>query len=211
MVDSALLSKKLVAGLDSLGLVLPGPACSSLVRFCDLLIKWNRTFNLTSVSDPEQIIIVHLLDSLAVVPYLPGGTVIDVGTGAGLPGIPLAIARPEQSFVLLDSNGKKTRFLNQVIGDLRLTNVNIVHSRVEQYETEEKFSTVISRAFTSVEQFLLSCSHLVSADGQFIAMKGKYPADELRAMPAGFELVSSHRLEIPGLNAERHLLILRRS
>ena len=211
LVNSLLLSKKLETGLDALGLSLPASARSSLLEYCDLLIKWNKTFNLTSIDDPEQAISHHLLDSLAILPYLPAGRVIDVGTGAGLPGIPLAIARPQQAFVLLDSNGKKTRFLVQTVGQLGLKNVGIVNQRVELFQTPERFDVVVSRAFTSVGQFLSSCDHLLSPGGQFLAMKGKYPADELQQLPRGFHLASSAELKIPGLNAERHLLMLRRS
>ena len=208
---SDLLSRKLESGLDTLGVTLSASARSSLLEYCDLLIKWNKTFNLTSVDDPEQMISLHLLDSLAVLPFLPGGRVLDVGTGAGLPGIPLAIARPEQAFVLLDSNGKKTRFLVQASGQLGLENVEVVNQRVEQYQVQELFDVIISRAFSSLGQFLSTCNPLVSPRGQFLAMKGKLPEDELHHLPDGFHLVSSVELKVPGLDAERHLLMLRRS
>lgn len=194
-----------------LGLSLSASARSSLLEYCDLLIKWNKTFNLTSIDDPEQIISRHLLDSLAILPYLPKGRVIDVGTGAGLPGVPLAIARPDQAFVLLDGNGKKTRFLVQAVGQLGLENVEIVNQRVERYRPGELFDVVASRAFSSLKLFLSSCDHLLSPGGQFLAMKGRLPEDELQQIPQGFQLVSSVELQVPGLNAERHLLILQRS
>jgi len=206
-----LLSKKLETGLGALGISLSASARSSLLEYCDILLKWNKTYNLTSVDDPEQMISLHLLDSLAVLPFLPGGRVLDVGTGAGLPGIPLAIARPDQHFVLLDSNGKKTRFLVQASGQLGLKNIEVVNQRVERYQATELFDVIISRAFSSLEQFLSTCAHLVSPGGQFLAMKGKLPEDELRQLPEGIQLVSSIELEIPGLEAERHLLMLRRS
>ena len=211
MDKSDLLSRKLESGLDALGVAVSTSARSSLLEYCELLIKWNKTFNLTSVDDPEQMISLHLLDSLAVLPFLPGGRVLDVGTGAGLPGIPLAIARPEQAFVLLDSNGKKTRFLVQASGQLGLENVEVVNQRVEQYQAHELFDVIISRAFSSLGQFLSACNHLVSPRGQFLAMKGKLPEDELHHLPDGFHLVSSVELKVPGLDAERHLLMLRRS
>ena len=208
---SDLLSRKLESGLDTLGVTLSASARSSLLEYCELLIKWNKTFNLTSVDDPEQMISLHLLDSLAVLPFLPGGRVLDVGTGAGLPGIPLAIARPEQKFVLLDSNGKKTRFLVQASGQLGLENVEVVNQRVELYQAHELFDVIISRAFSSLGQFLSACNYLLSPRGQFLAMKGKLPEDELHDLPDGFQLESSVELKIPGLEAERRLLMLRRS
>ena len=208
---SDLLSRKLESGLDALGVAVSTSARSSLLEYCELLIKWNKTFNLTSVDDPEQMISLHLLDSLAVLPFLPGGRVLDVGTGAGLPGIPLAIARPEQKFVLLDSNGKKTRFLVQASGQLGLENVEVVNQRVELYQAHELFDVIISRAFSSLGQFLSACNHLLSPGGQFLAMKGKLPEDELHDLPDGFQLESSVELKIPGLEAERRLLMLRRS
>ena len=208
---SDLLSRKLETGLDALGVAISTSARSSLLEYCELLIKWNKTFNLTSVDDPEQMISLHLLDSLAVLPFLPAGRVLDVGTGAGLPGIPLAIARPEQKFVLLDSNGKKTRFLVQASGQLGLENVEVVNQRVEQYQAHELFDVIISRAFSSLGQFLSACNHLLSPGGQFLAMKGKLPEDELHDLPDGFQLESSVELKIPGLEAERRLLMLRRS
>ena len=211
MDKSDLLSRKLETGLDALGVAISTSARSSLLEYCELLIKWNKTFNLTSVDDPEEMISLHLLDSLAVLPFLPSGRVLDVGTGAGLPGIPLAIARPEQAFVLLDSNGKKTRFLVQASGQLGLENVEVVNQRVEQYQAHELFDVIISRAFSSLGQFLSACNHLVSPRGQFLAMKGKLPEDELHHLPDGFQLESSVELKIPGLDAERHLLMLRRS
>ena len=211
MDKSDLLSRKLESGLDALGVAVSTSARSSLLEYCELLIKWNKTFNLTSVDDPEQMISLHLLDSLAVLPFLPGGRVLDVGTGAGLPGIPLAIARPEQKFVLLDSNGKKTRFLVQASGQLGLENVEVVNQRVELYQAHELFDVIISRAFSSLGQFLSACNHLLSPGGQFLAMKGKLPEDELHDLPDGFQLESSVELKIPGLEAERRLLMLRRS
>jgi len=211
LVNPDLLEKKLEAGLDALELSLSPSACSSLLHYCGLLNKWNKTFNLTSIDDPAQMISHHLLDSLAILPYLPAGRVIDVGTGAGLPGIPLAIARGEQEFVLLDANGKKTRFLVQTVGELGLGNVEIINQRVELFQTRVLFDVVVSRAFSSIRQFLTSCEHLLSPGGQFLAMKGKYPETELQQLPEGFRLVSSFELKIPGLNAERHLLMLGRS
>lgn len=198
-------------GLDTLGLTMSAAARSSLLTYCQLLAKWNRTYNLTSITRTEEMVSHHLLDSLAVVSHLPAGRVIDVGTGPGLPGIPLAIARPEQSFTLLDSNGKKTRFLVQVVGELGLANVEVVNSRVEDYRPAELFDVVVSRAFASLANMVNACAHLLSPSGVFLAMKGKYPQAEIAEIPAGFQMLGSVDLEIPGLDAQRHLLMLGRS
>jgi len=198
-------------GLDKLGLALSVAARSSLLAYCQLLSKWNRTYNLTSITSAGEMVSHHLLDSLAVLPHLPVGRVIDVGTGPGLPGIPLAIARPGQSFTLLDSNGKKTRFLVQAVGELGLANVEVVNSRVEDYRPTELFDVVISRAFASLANMVNACAHLLAANGVFLAMKGKYPQAEIAEIPAGFQLLGTTELEVPGLGAQRHLLMLGRS
>jgi len=203
--------KVLNAGLEALGLTLSAAARSSLLAYCRLLAKWNRTYNLTSITRAEEMVSHHLLDSLAVLSHLPVGRVIDVGTGPGLPGIPLAIARPEQSFTLLDSNGKKTRFLVQAVGELGLANVEVVNSRVEDYQPAELFDVVVSRAFASLANMVSACGHLLSTNGVFLAMKGKYPQAEIAEIPTGFQLLGSAELEIPGLEAQRHLLMLGRS
>ncbi len=153
----------------------------------------------------------HLLDSLSVLPHLPAGRVIDVGTGPGLPGIPLAIALPDQQFVLLDSNGKKTRFLVQALGALGLDNVEVVNERVENYRPSLKFDVIISRAFSSIADMLQASEHLLGKNGRFLAMKGKYPKSELEQLPAGFQLLAAIPLAIKGLEGERHLLMLGRT
>ncbi|MDH3949365.1 MAG: 16S rRNA (guanine(527)-N(7))-methyltransferase RsmG [Gammaproteobacteria bacterium] len=205
------LSTQLEEGLMALGISLPESARKCLLDYCDLLAKWNRTYNLTSITEPAQMISYHLLDSLAVLPHLPIGRVIDIGTGPGLPGIPLSIARPEQQFVLLDSNGKKTRFINQAVGELGLRNVTVINERVENYQPEEKFDVVISRAFASINDMLEASVHLVTEKGLFLAMKGKCPHSEIEQLLRGFELISAVPLTIKGLDAERHLLMLGRS
>lgn len=153
----------------------------------------------------------HLLDSLAVSPHLPAGRVIDIGTGPGLPGIPLAIAHPDNEFVLLDSNGKKTRFLVQAIAELGLKNVQVVNERAEAFQPTRLFDVVISRAYASMADMLASGDHLLAEGGGFFAMKGKYPHDEIKSLPSGIRLVLSVELKVPGLNAERHLLMLERT
>lgn len=177
------------------------------MRYLRLLAKWNAAYNLTAVRDPEDMIARHLLDSLVVLPYLAGARVLDIGSGAGLPGIPLAVARPELGFTLLDTNSKKTRFLTQAVGELALNNVEVVHSRVENYRPERKFDTLVSRAFAGIADMLALARHLCAPGGRFLAMKGAYPEEELAAVPAEYatEVVA---LEVPGLKAQRHLVIL---
>lgn len=196
------------AGLDELGLELGPPAVTALLAYLALLITWNRAYNLTAVREPRQMVSAHLLDSLAVLPWVRGPRVLDVGTGAGLPGIPLAIARPEWAFTLLDSSGKKTRFVTQVGIELGLSNLTVINSRVEAYEPARGFDTVISRAFASLEAMCQATTHLVQASTRLVAMKGTYPASELAALPAGVQVAGVHRLGVPGLKAERHVVLL---
>lgn len=204
------LQKQLIDGATAMGIKLAPAEQKRLLDFCALLIKWNRAYNLTAITDPEQIISLHLLDSLAASCYLPPGRIIDVGSGGGLPGIPLAIANAEKNFVLLDSNGKKTRFLVQAVGELGLANVSVVNQRVEDYRPAVLFDAVISRAFTSINEMLDKCVHLLAPGGRVLAMKGRPSEAEMAAIPVGFRLIEVVRLEIPGLNAERSLLMLER-
>jgi 16S rRNA (guanine527-N7)-methyltransferase len=179
-----------------------------LIRYLDLLTQWNKVVNLTSITDPEQMVFLHILDSLSIHPYLKGEKIIDVGTGAGLPGIPLALFYPEKSFTLIDSNNKKIRFLTQVAHELKLKNVEIIHARCEDYRPVGKFDSVLSRAFSSIQVMLGTTQHLAAFDGLFLAMKGVYPEQEIREIPVEFKLVAVHRLVIHGMKAERHLVCL---
>ncbi|WP_075183385.1 16S rRNA (guanine(527)-N(7))-methyltransferase RsmG [Pantoea sp. 1.19] len=181
-----------------------------LVDYVALLHKWNKAYNLTSVRDPEQMLVRHILDSIVVSPYLQGERFIDVGTGPGLPGIPLAIVMPQAHFTLLDSLGKRVRFLRQVQHELGLANITPVQSRVEAFPAVPPFDGVISRAFASLSDMLSWCHHLPGGQGRFYALKGVLPTEELTALPAGFALEQSHPLQVPGLDGERHLVILRR-
>lgn len=176
--------------------------------FLRLLEKWNRTYNLTAVREPEAMVTHHVLDSLVVAPYLHGTRVIDVGTGAGLPGIPLAMARPELEFVLLDSNSKKTRFVTQAINELQLANVRVERARAEDFRPSRPFDTVVSRAFTSLAQMLRMTQHLCAPDGVFLALKGAYPTDELREVPGEFRVSRVESLRVPELHAERHIVVI---
>lgn len=197
-------------GLKQLGLSLDDAVQDKLIAYVRLLNKWNRAYNLTAVRDPLQMVTRHLLDSLVVVPHLTGQRIIDVGSGAGLPGIPLALAMPEREFVLLDSNSKKTRFLVQAKAELGLQNVAVVHSRVEDYHPDHPFDTVITRAFASVADILTGSRHLMAPAGEVLAMKGAIPEGELEALPAGFQLLDTITLKVPGLEQEqRNLLKIR--
>lgn len=180
-----------------------------LVDYVLLLHKWNKAYNLTSVRDPKDMLVKHILDSLVVSPHLDGYRFIDVGTGPGLPGIPLAIANPDKTFFLLDSLGKRIRFLRQVVYSLGLTNVELVQSRVELYQPEQGFDGVISRAFASLEDMISWCDHLVEPNfGRFFALKGQYPSDEMQHLPEGTIVNSVKSLSVPGLEGARHLIVL---
>jgi len=176
-----------------------------LLEFINLLAKWNRIYNLTAIRQKEGMIARHLLDSLVTLKYIKGIRVLDVGTGAGLPGIPLAIARPETDFVLLDSNSKKTRFITQAIAELKLSNVKVVHARVEDYKPEALFNTVITRAFADTKMFVELAGSLCTKDGQFLLMQGESSGTDL---PEGFELKEKIKLEVPGAINARYLTIV---
>ncbi|WP_413727443.1 16S rRNA (guanine(527)-N(7))-methyltransferase RsmG [Sodalis sp. RH19] len=200
---------KLEVLLNAAGIALPDGQKRQLVRYVELLDKWNKAYNLTSVRDPAQMLIRHILDSIVVDPHLRGRHFIDVGTGAGLPGIPLAIVRPDSRFTLLDSLGKRIRFLRQVQHELRLNNIEPVQSRVEDYAPVTGFDGVISRAFASVGDMLAWCHHLPAVPaGRFYALKGQVPAEELSALPEKYVLESVITLSVPQLQGERHLVVI---
>ncbi|MDN0086960.1 16S rRNA (guanine(527)-N(7))-methyltransferase RsmG [Yersinia nurmii] len=202
--------KKLESLLKSAGISLPDQQKQQLIGYVELLHKWNKAYNLTSVRDPEQMLVRHILDSIVVNPHLQGQRFIDVGTGPGLPGIPLAIVRPDSHFTLLDSLGKRVRFLRQVQHELGLTNIEPVQRRVEDFSGEPGFDGVISRAFASLDDMLSWCHHLpAKPEGRFYALKGVRPDDELSTLPQGIELESVIRLQVPELDGERHLVILK--
>lgn len=182
-----------------------------LLQYHALLVKWNKAFNLTAVRDPLEMVTRHLTDSLSVLPYIDVERLIDVGSGPGLPGIPLAICRPELPITLLDSNIKKSRFQFQAKAELGLENVDVVHERVEKFIPEQPFDGVISRAFASIQDMLHWTEHLCSDEGIFLAMKGMYPVDELEQLPEQIKLRQNIRLNVPDTEGERHLLILGRS
>ena len=173
-----------------------------------LLDKWNKAYNLTGVRNPKDMLTRHIMDSLAVRQYLQGQRFIDVGTGPGLPGLPLAIAEPDKEFVLLDSLGKRIRFIRQVCHELKLTNVTPVQARVEDYQDEKKFDGVISRAFASLNDMLSWCEHLPSDKGRFYALKGLYPQEELDELSANYKTESIEQINVPGIDASRHIVII---
>ena len=206
-------AEELAQGVRELGVEVSPEQQQQLLAYLALLIKWNKAYNLTAVRDPDEMVSRHLLDSLSVVPYVldAGDNWLDVGSGGGMPGIPLAILFPERRFTLLDSNGKKTRFLTQVKLELKLANLEVIHSRVEAFKPPQAFSGVVSRAFSSLEDFANWTRHLGDGQSQWLAMKGVHPDDELQALPTDFRLAASHLLKVPGCQGQRHLLILRRS
>ncbi|OOF82290.1 16S rRNA (guanine(527)-N(7))-methyltransferase RsmG [Rodentibacter caecimuris] len=180
-----------------------------LIELVNLLDKWNKAYNLTSVRDPNEMLVKHILDSIVVSSYLQGDRFIDVGTGPGLPGLPLAIVNPDKQFVLLDSLGKRVSFIRNAVRELKLTNVMPILSRVEEYQPEEKFDGVLSRAFASLKDMTDWCGHLPKENGYFYALKGIYQEDEVKAMDKRYTIQNVVELHVPELVGERHLIILR--
>lgn len=203
----------LCAGADRLGVALSERQQDQLLAYLALLVKWNKAYNLTAVRDPDEMVSRHLLDSLSVVPHVAqlGETWLDVGSGGGMPGVPLAILFPERRFTLLDSNGKKTRFLTQVKLELALANLEVVNARVEAFRPEQPFAGIVSRAFSELKNFADWTRHLGDGETRWLAMKGVQPDDELQVLPADFHVESCQVLQVPGCQGQRHLLILRRS
>jgi len=197
----------LATGLAKLGLNQPDEAQLQLLAFRDLLLKWNKTYNLTALRDPAQAISHHLLDSLAVLPHVGAGTLLDVGSGGGLPGIPLAIAKPDLAVSMVDTVQKKTTFLQQAVIELALRNVTVYHARVEAMRGQ--YAQISSRAFAELGLFVSLTRHLLAPNGRWLAMKGVRPDDELKALPADITVEAIIPLTVPGLGAERHLIILK--
>jgi len=200
---------KLSRLLDEAGISLTDHQKNQLVAYVDMLHKWNKAYNLTSVRDPNEMLVRHILDSIVVAPSLKGERFIDVGTGPGLPGIPLSIVLPDAHFTLLDSLGKRVRFLRQVQHELKLENITPVQSRVEEFPAEPPFDGVISRAFASMTDMVNWCHHLPAEDGRFYALKGVLPTDEIAQLPAQFSVESVVELKVPHLEGERHLVIIK--
>jgi len=182
-----------------------------LIQYVELLNKWNKAYNLTSVRDPSEMLIKHIMDSLMVGKHISGQRFIDVGTGPGLPGIPLAILYPDYQFTLLDSLGKRITFLKQVVFLLKLQNVELMLSRVEEFTPDIPFDGVLSRAFSSLNDMVSWCSHLIATEkGRFFALKGQYPTEEIDLLPENIKLVASHNIVVPKLDGQRHLIELKK-
>lgn len=203
--------KELKEGTVALGLPFSDNVFEALDVYLQLLIKWNGSFNLSGISNPDEMVSKHLLDSLAISPFITGKLIADIGTGAGLPGIPLAIANPDKHFILVDSNGKKTRFLFQAKLALKLKNITIENCRIEHYQSNQQIDIVLSRAFSSLSDMANKSAHLLAEDGFLLAMKGRYPEQEIDELTEGFLVAKVNKLQIPGEDAERHLVEIRRS
>jgi len=195
-------------GLAALGLTFRTDQIAKLERYLDLLEKWNRVYNLTAIRDRERMVTHHLLDSAAILPHVKRPRVLDVGSGAGLPGIPLAIANAELRVTLLDSNHKKTAFLRQAVAELGLANATVEVERVESWRTSARFETIVSRAFSGLGEFVAASGRLLAPGGIMAAMKGVHPGEEIERMPRGFQVVKVVKLAVPELDAERHLVIV---
>lgn len=201
----------LAKGLVDLCFPLSAEQQGLLLQYLVLLEKWNQVYNLTAVRDLAKMVGAHLLDSLSVVPLLSGENVLDVGSGAGLPGIPIAVAKPDCKVTLLDSNHKKAAFLRQAVADLALKNANVVCERVESWVAPRGFEVIISRAFSDLGEFVALTGRLLAPSGVLAAMKGLYPFEELERLPSGFRVKEVRALQVPGLEAERHLVLIERA
>ena len=206
----AALRPELESGLSALGL--QAALVDPLLAYLALLQRWNQTYNLTAIRDPQEMLVKHLLDSLAMHAHVTGiDTLADLGTGAGLPGIPLAIALPQLQVTLVESNGKKARFLREAVRQLHLGNVKVAESRIEAFDAPGQFDAITARALATLPLILELGGHLLTPTGRLLAMKGVLPVDEIAALPAGWQLMASHPLQVPGLGAERHLVEVGRS
>ncbi len=199
---------QLNSGLSEMGIQLSEGQQRQLLDYLTLLLKWNRAYNLTAIRDPNEMVSRQLLDSLSILHLIKGAKVLDVGTGAGLPGIPLAIACPEKGFTLLDSNGKKTRFVQQAKLELGLQNIQVMQSRVEALPAKTRFETITSRALASLPRTLQWCSHLIAEGGCLLAMKGTLPKEEIAQLETDGNRIETHHLQVPGTPGERHALLI---
>jgi 16S rRNA (guanine527-N7)-methyltransferase len=193
------------------GLSLDAAQCQALTRLLLELNDWNQRMNLTAIRDPAQQLTKHLLDSLSIHPYLRGARIADIGTGAGFPGLPLALVNPDKQFVLIDSVNKKLRFVAHAAQAMGLTNVSVLHTRAQDHQPEQRFDVVVSRAMGSIENFVTWCGHWCAGGGRLLAMKGRHPQEEIAALPAGWKIAAIHELKVPDLDEQRHLVEICRS
>lgn len=201
--------RRLVEGAETLGIELPPVLEAALLRHLELLLKWNRTYNLTAITDPMEVVVRHTLDSLSILPWITGARLADVGSGGGFPGIPIAIMNPAIEVITLDSRGKKVRFMDAVRRELSLGNLNAVHQRVEQFQPPQQFDTLVSRAFASLARFFDLSHHLLADGGQLLAMKGDFPKQEMEELQHKHPVqIRCESLEVPFLQAQRHLIII---
>lgn len=197
-------------GAKQLAIDLTAAQQELLLAYLALLVKWNKAYNLTAVRDTTEMVSRHLLDSLSILPYAEKGDYwLDVGSGGGMPGIPLAIMYPDKEYTLIDSNGKKTRFLTQVALELKLTNVHAVNARVENFQVEQPYAGIVSRAFSAITDFVTLTQHLADEQTRWLAMKGVYPDEELQTLPSNFKVESDYTLTVPNCEGQRHLLIIK--
>ena len=204
------IESRLAKGLEALGLALAPGQVQALLTLAAELADWNTRVNLTAITDPAEVVDKHLLDSLAVLPHMRGLKVADIGTGAGFPGLPLAVADLDRRYTLVESTGKKVAFVRHAVAKMKLPNVEVVQARSESYMPARPFDSVIARALGSLADFVRVGGHLAVRDGRLLAMKGKVPEDELKALPAGWKLRAVHPIRVPGLDAERCLVELAR-
>lgn len=209
MIEATQLNAELSQQLNRNSYLLNDKIILKLTDYLLLLEQWNRVYNLTSIRNPREMIPKHILDSLSIRNYLKGTRILDVGTGAGLPGIPLALIHPHYHFTLLDSNGKKTRFLTHVIQKLAISNIDIIHKRVEQFRVEICFDSIITRAFSSLTDFLQKTRHLACTQGIFLSMKGHYPLEEINNLDPSFTISDINPIHINGLNEKRHIIVIK--
>lgn len=195
-------------GLTTLGVSVTSALTGRFVAYIELLARWNRAYNLTSITDTGDMVVRHVLDSATARPWLAGTAVLDAGSGAGLPGIPLALLEPQRRFTLVDASGKKVRFLRQVVMELGLEHVTPVQARLEDWQGEGPYDTVICRALASLGEFVTTCGHLAGDRGRLVAMKGRRPDAELAALPAPWRVATIEPVTVPGLDAERHIVVM---
>ncbi|MDN3647343.1 16S rRNA (guanine(527)-N(7))-methyltransferase RsmG [Reinekea marina] len=199
---------QLERGIAQLELALNDEQIERLLAYHAMLVKWNKAYNLTSVRDPAQMIARHLIDSLSIVPFIKSTNLLDVGTGPGLPGMIIALINPALPVYMLDSNGKKTRFLNQVKMELKVDNAEVIHHRLESWQPGQDFNQITSRAFATLSDMVGFSRHLLSSDGRFIAMKGQYPEDEIAQLPEDIDVLAVSPIKVPGNEGERHMVEL---